>query len=228
MLRRKADRRGFTFVEAVIGILLATALMFTSYSVFSYVSKQRSRGSVDLQELQGARYAINYLRRDFRSATPQISDSATLSQKRKALRMPVVKASEFTIGNEAVPIVVSANEIHFFKHVYDTPEGAARPLTEQVNYSVHSYRENNEDKQCLMRSVAGQNIMFKDVKGARFELYAHPLNPALPMLLVTLRINADQKNEKTGDHQFFEVTTTISSAITGPFINTPYWHVNQD
>ncbi|HAE37762.1 MAG TPA: hypothetical protein DCG57_03885 [Candidatus Riflebacteria bacterium] len=229
MLSLHADKqRGFTLVEAVIGVALATLLMFTAYQVFSYVSKQRSRGGVDLQELQGARYAINFLRRDFRSACPQIAAKATLEQKRKALRMPLVEANAFTIGNEAVPVIISDGEIHFFKHVYNTPEGVAQPATEQVNYSIYRYKENNEDKQCLMRSVAGQNIMFKDVKAARFELYAHPLSSAVPMLLVTLSINADQKSEKTGEHKFFEMTTTISSAITSPFINNPYWHISQD
>jgi len=222
MLTRHADKKGFTLVEAVIGVALATMLMFTAYQVFSYVSKQRSRGDVDLQELQGARYAINFLRRDFRSACPQIADKATLAQKRKALRMPIVEANAFNIGNEAVPVIISDGEIHFFKHLYNTPAGAAQPATEQVNYRIDNARK------CLVRSVAGVETVFKDIKAAKFELYAHPLSSALPMLLVTLRINADQKNEKTGDFKFFEMTTTISSAVTSPFINNPYWHIPQD
>ncbi|OGK12522.1 MAG: hypothetical protein A2W80_19150 [Candidatus Riflebacteria bacterium GWC2_50_8] len=229
MLRSRAGRRpGFTLVEAVVGIALATALLVTSYKVFTYISKQRSRGAVDLQELQGARYAINFLRRDFRSATPYIEDGATLVQQKKALRMPVVEANSFTIGNKAVPIVVGDKEIHFYKHLYNTPDTAVEALTEQVNYRIYSYREHNEDKQCLMRSVAGQNTMFKDIKDARFELYAHPLAPEVPMLLVTLRIDADEKKERTGGREFFELTTTISSAITSQAINNPYWHISQD
>ncbi|EKD81985.1 MAG: hypothetical protein ACD_39C01534G0001, partial [uncultured bacterium] len=61
MFRMRSNKRtGFTLVEAVVGIALATALLVTSYKVFTYIGKQRSRGSVDLQELQGARYAINF------------------------------------------------------------------------------------------------------------------------------------------------------------------------
>jgi type II secretory pathway component PulJ len=222
MTRCAVQQRGFTLVEAVIGVVLATMLIISAYQVFTYISRQRSRGDVDLQELQGARHAINYLRRDFRSATPQIADSATLAQKRKALRMPIVEASSFSIGNEAVPVLISDGEIHFFKHLYDTPDGVTRPATEQVNYRIDSAHK------CLVRSVAGVDTVFKDIKDARFELYAHPLNPALPMLLVTLRINADQKNDKTGEFKFFEMTTTISSAVTSPFINNPNWHIAQD
>lgn len=219
-IRKNAS--GFTLVEAVVGVVLAMALMMTTYQVFSYVNKQRSRGSVDLQELQGARYAINYLRRDFRSATPQIADSATLAQKRKALRMPVVEAHSFTIGNEAVPVIIDDGEIHFFKHRYDTPENVAKPVLDQVNYRIDNAHK------CLVRSGAGADIVFEGIKDAKFELYAHPLAPAVPMLLVTLRINADEKDEKTGAHKYFELTTTISSSIASPFINNPHWHIAQE
>lgn len=220
--RHKAECNGFTLVEAIIGVALAAALLMGIYSIFSYISKQRSRGEVDLQELQGARYAINYLRRDFRSATPQIDDSATLGQKKKALRMPVVEARSFTIGNEAVPIIIDKGEIHFFKHIYDTPEASAIAKTEQVNYRI------DKAHKCLVRSVAGTDVVFKDVKSAKFELYAHPLAPEVPMLLVTLKINADKKDDKTGDYEFFELTTTISSAIASPFVNNPHWHISQN
>ncbi|HMM61455.1 MAG TPA: prepilin-type N-terminal cleavage/methylation domain-containing protein, partial [Candidatus Rifleibacterium sp.] len=79
---------GFTLVEAMIGMMLVSALLTMSYKVFSYITMQRSRGSVDLQELQGARHAINYLRRDFRCAAPVIAKDATLAQKINALRNP--------------------------------------------------------------------------------------------------------------------------------------------
>ena len=219
---RRPGRFGFTLVEAVIGIALATALMVVSYRVFTYIGIQRSRGAVDLQELQGARHAINYLRRDFRSAAPQIAKTATLTQKKKALRMPVVEAHSFTIGNEAVPIIIDDAEIYFFKHLYSTPDSAKEPATEQVNYRIDSAHK------CLVRSVAGVETVFKDIKGAKFELYAHPLAPEVPMLLVTLRIDADQKKERTGGREYFELTTTISSAITSQIINNPYWHISQD
>ncbi|MBU1106329.1 MAG: hypothetical protein KKB51_06650 [Candidatus Riflebacteria bacterium] len=219
---RNPGRFGFTLVEAVVGIALATALMVFSYRVFTYIGMQRSRGAVDLQELQGARYAINYLRRDFRSAAPQIANTATLIQKKKALRMPMVEAHSFTIGNEAVPVIIDDAEIYFYKHLYSTPDSAREPSTEQVNYRIDGARK------CLVRSVAGVEIVFKDIKAAKFELYAHPLAPEVPMLLVTLRIDADQKDIKAGGREYFELTTTISSAITSQILNNPFWHISQD
>jgi prepilin-type N-terminal cleavage/methylation domain-containing protein len=217
----RQQRQGFTLVEAMIGMMLVSALMTMSYKVFSYITLQRSRGSVDLQELQGARHAINYLRRDFRCAAPVFADAATLEQRKKAYRNPVIEAKSLNKGANTVPIVVSDNEIHFFRHLYDTPESVSKPKVEEVNYHMDGARK------CLVRSAAGKERVFSDIKGARFELYAHPLKPEVPMLLVTLIIDADLK-DKGGGRTFFELTTTISSAVANQNINNPYWHIHQN
>lgn len=220
-IRIQNGRQAFTLVEAMIGVMLISGLLTMSFKVFSYINTQRSRGSVDLQELQGARHAINYLRRDFRCAAPLIAESATLEQKKKALRMPVVEEKSFIKGSEAIPVVIAESEIHFFRHMYDTPETSSRPKTEEVNYFIDSARK------CLVRSGAGVEKVFSDIRGARFELYAHPLKPEVPMLLVTLIIDADTKDKGAG-RNFFELTTTISSAVANQSINNPWWHISQD
>ncbi len=213
--------RGFTLVEAMIGMMLVSALLTMSYKVFTYINMQRSRGSVDLQELQGARHAINYLRRDFRCAAPVFADAATIEQKKKAMRNPVVEAKVFNKTGNTVPVVIADSEIHFFRHLYDTPETAGTPKVEEVNYHMDGARK------CLVRSAAGKESVFSDIRGVRFELYAHPLKPEIPMLLVTLIIDADLK-DKGGGRNFFELTTTISSAVANQNINNPYWHINQN
>lgn len=216
----KQKRQGFTLVEAMIGIMLVSALLTMSYKVFSYINLQRSRGSVDLQELQGARYAINYLRRDFRCAAPVFSDTASIEQKKKAMRNPVVEAKTFDKKANTVPIVVSDSEIHFFRHLYETPESSAKPKVEEVNYRIDNTRK------CLVRSASGKERVFSDIRAARFELYAHPLKPEIPMLLVTLTIDADPK-DKSGKASL-ELTTTISSSVANQNINNPYWHISSD
>ncbi|HNX77301.1 MAG TPA: prepilin-type N-terminal cleavage/methylation domain-containing protein [Candidatus Rifleibacterium sp.] len=212
-------RRGFTLVEAMIGMMLASALITMSYKVFTYINMQRSRGSVDLQELQGARHAINYLRRDFRCAAPVFSNSASLGQIKIAMRNPVVNDKDFNKSGNTVPIVVYENEVHFFRHLYNTPETASKPAVEEVIYQMDGARK------CLVRSAAGLEKVFPDIRGARFELYAHPLKPEIPMLLVTLIIDADLKDQG-GGRNFFELTTTVSSAVANQNINNPYWNIN--
>jgi len=219
-MKTQAHRRrcsGFTLVEAMIGMMLVSALLTMSYKVFSYITMQRSRGSVDLQELQGARTAINYLRRDFRCAAPVIAKDATLAQKINAIRNPVIQKKAFNKDANSVPVLVSDGEIHFFRHLYDTPETSGVPKVGEVNYTMDTKRK------CLVRTEAGNEKIFSDIRGARFELYGHPLKPEIPMLLVTLTIDADPK-DSGGGRNYFELTTTISSAIANQNLNNPYWH----
>lgn len=217
--RKKTGSAGFTLIETVIGVLLVSLLLGITYKVFSYISLQRTRGSVDLQELQGARFAINYLRRDFRCAAPLIPKTATLAQKEKATRMPAVEAKSYTKGDTTVPILISDSEIHFFRQLYNTPDLTTTPATEEINYHVDTARK------CLVRSTPGQELAFPEIKGAKFELYAHPLKPDMPMLLVTLTIDADPK-QNGGGRNFLELTSTISSSVANQNLNSPYWHRN--
>ncbi|NCB38880.1 MAG: hypothetical protein EOM80_08930 [Erysipelotrichia bacterium] len=221
MAKKSRINHGFTLVEAVIGMMLISGLLIMFYKAFTYIGAQRARGSVDLQEMQGARYAINYLRRDFRCAAPVIPKTATVAQKKKALHMPIVEAKLFAKGDTTVPILVSDSEIHFFRHLYNTPELSSVIAIEEINYRIDSARK------CLVRSGAGKEQVFPDIREAKFELYSHPLKSEIPMLLVTLIIDADLKDAGAG-RNFLELTTTISSAIANQNINNPYWYINYD
>ncbi|MFZ2961018.1 MAG: hypothetical protein WA705_29410 [Candidatus Ozemobacteraceae bacterium] len=212
---------GFTLVETMISLILISGLFGITFKVFSYINSQRAQGSVDLQELQGARYAINYLRRDFRCAVPHLAKTATLVQKKQAARMPVVETKSFVKSDGTVPILISSSEIHFFRQVYNTPDLTSTPATEEINYHIDDARK------CLVRSIAGKEKIFPAIKGARFELYGHPLKSDIPMLLVTLVIDADTKQSGAGPN-FLELTTTISSSVANQNINNPYWHDSLD
>lgn len=215
--RKTKDLAGFTLVETLIGVLLVSLLLTVTFKVFSFINTQRSRGSVDLQELQGARYAINYLRRDFRCAAPLIPRTATLAQKKNAVRMPAIEAKSFVKSDETVPILISDSEIHFFRQLYTTPDLTTTPATEEIIYHI------DRDRKCLVRLSAGKEQAFPEIKGARFELYGHPLKPEIPMLLVTLVIDADTKESGT-NRNFLELTTTISSSVANQNINNPSWN----
>lgn len=210
------SKSGFTLVEIIIVALLALSLIIMSFKVFSFIQHQRTRGSVDLQELQGARLAINYLRRDLRGAVPKIAATATLEQKRKALQMPMVKAEKFDKSSGNVPIVVADEEIHFFKYVFKST--SVLPELEEVNYFIDKKRK------CLVRAGAGAEKVFPDIKGAKFELYAHPLKKEMPLLRVNLLIGTKKGEQISAENM--EITTTISSAIISQNLNNTYWHAN--
>ncbi len=220
-MKPRTFRNGFTLIEALIGFLIVSLLGGAAYKVFSYIVIQRNRGSVDLEELQGARTAINFLRRDFRCATTLIDDNATLTQRKKARKLPVSESKNFDKKQNFVPIVVSDSEIHFFKQTYETPLLAVKPTTEQVNYRIDKARN------CLVRTEVGTEKIFADIKDVRFELYSHPLDQQTPMLLVTMKIDAG-KGGHDNQNRFFELTTSLCSSVSNHNLNYEFWNFHGD
>lgn len=213
----KLHKNGFTMVEAIIGILLISLLSLSAYKIFSFILVQRNRGSVDLAELQGARVAINYLRRDFRCAVPLINKNATIAQRKTARRIPAIEANTFDKSQKVIPIVVSDTEIHFFKHTFATPTTSETPKTEQINYRIDKARG------CLVRTGLDSENIFKDIKAIKFELYSHPLFKETPMLLITMKVDANKGNAHE-QKRYFELSTTISSSIANHNINYEFWN----
>ena len=66
----KLRKTGFTLVETVIAVGMATAIIILVLKLTSVIRGDVAKGTVDLQNLQDARLIINLLRRDFSSATP--------------------------------------------------------------------------------------------------------------------------------------------------------------
>lgn len=218
----KMNRKtGFTLVEAIIGFLIVSLLGGAAYKVFSYIVIQRNRGSVDLEELQGARAAINYLRRDFRCASPLIAPDATLNQRKTARKLPVSESKNFNSKQNFVPIVISDKEIHFYKQTYDTPLLSLKPNSEQINYRIDKARH------CLVRTEVGKEKFFDDIVDVKFELYSHPLKKETPMLLISMKIDAG-KGGRDNQNRFFELTTTISSSISNHNLNHEFWNFHGD
>ncbi|HAE38832.1 MAG TPA: hypothetical protein DCG57_09365, partial [Candidatus Riflebacteria bacterium] len=72
MLKLRVKKRGFTFVETAMSVGIALVVFLMIYRFMSSTRQHYMYGTVNLQNLQEARMAINYLRRDFSCATPYI------------------------------------------------------------------------------------------------------------------------------------------------------------
>ena len=210
-------KKGFSLVELMVVLVISSILATTAYKIFSFTIYSRNRNSVELQELQGARTAINYLRRDIRCAAPFVPKSSSIKQRRKSVQEPIMNASYFPQKAAVIPILVSESEVHFFKYNY-----GSKSLTQQIEMEEVNYRFDKKRK-CLVRTCAKKEKTFKDIKAARFELYTHPLGNNTPMLLVTLEIKSGGNLESSSDKSFI-LSTTICSAITNQNINYLNWN----
>ncbi|MDD3002112.1 MAG: hypothetical protein PHF29_10195, partial [Candidatus Riflebacteria bacterium] len=73
-------KRAFTLVEISISIVIAIGVFFSVYRFLSNTRQQYMYGTVNLQNLQEARLAINSLRRDFSCACPKIKYPPTATE----------------------------------------------------------------------------------------------------------------------------------------------------
>lgn len=205
--------RGLTFIEMVVS--LAVAMMAFSL-VYSFLSGTRSHymyGTVNLENLQNARLALNYLRRDFSSACPLFVKPSgnTFSDQQKAfknvtrLRDQIFSsASNPELGQ---PIQIQPDQVLFYR--YDFQAGDQNPVVQMVRYEFDAAARK------LRRLVAGgRTIEFEGFEQVSFKLYCHELNPRIPLLSVRLVIHEGKNIFGTGNiGQALDVHTTISSSF---------------
>lgn len=208
---RLSRKKGFTLVETVISVGMAAGIIILVMNLASVIRGDVAKGTVDLQNLQEARLVINSLRRDFSSATPLYDDSENFAIRDEIRNDPMLYASTYT-AHKSRPIVLNSHDIIFCKTTANSDGNKTR---EDIHYSFDS------TSKVLNRqsSVTGKKV-FKGMEDIKFDLYYHPLNDEVPMILVTMLIKTKEANET----KELELTTTICSSIVNRDVTNLYWN----
>lgn len=208
------SRKAVTFVELTICIILTSIVMGLIYKMMSHTRQNYMYGVVNLQNLQEARIAINYLTRDFSSCCPGFlssGDNAFANQQN--LRNQIFDTGSNLNGS----IRVTKDSLLFYKYVYDS-EGET-PVIEEVRYVF------NPSSKTLERSSTTKDTLYlKGFKNVEFSLYTHELAKNVPMLWVKFVIHDTPKTlgaTKIGSE--LELTTTLSSNFIESSKNNKYW-----
>jgi type II secretory pathway component PulJ len=177
------SKRGFTFVELLVTIGISMIAFLMIYRFLTSTRHHYMYGTVNLQNLQEGRLAINYLRRDFSCACPRLEDPATdgyvnLQKARKQIfstaSMPSVSSSNL--------IQVEPHGLLFYKYAYQSPD--FQPRVELVRY------EFDGSAKTLMRiGQDGKTQKFTGIEDVEFKVYVHQINPGIPVLWVRLKIH---------------------------------------
>ncbi len=213
------NRKAITFVEIMICLVIASMVFGVIYGFMSYTSKNYMFGVVNLQNLQDARLAINYLRRDFAAACPRFDDPEK-DKKNGYINLQKIRKQLF-LTNGSIKggdlIQVSPNKLSFHKFVYGSSD--KNPRVEPITYQF------DKSSQTLTRiSRTKGTKVFSGIEDVNFALYFHKINPDIPLLWVKLRIHEANKmygNKEIG--KALELTTTISSAFINSSQKTKYW-----
>jgi len=209
---------GFTLVEITVSVFLGTMVMLGAMQLVSTIRNYFITGSVNLSNLQEARTALAYLRRDFSSACPNIVSSDT------ALVQELTKANPFKLDAGALqqssyPIhIIDRKKLSFFRFLYDSVPGKAAPTIEAVEY------EHDPATRVLTRNSGGKTTQFKGIKEVYFGLYVHPANPEVPFLQVKIKVFDEQFARGATNVKALAINTSMAAPFVTSLLNNPSWN----
>lgn len=218
MKKKTGFKSGFTFVEMIVSMAIAMMAFLLIYQFMSSTRHHYLYGTVNLQNLQEGRMAINYLRRDFSCACPGLEDpdDAGYYAFQKARKQVFATSSGAGAGAGDL-IQVLPHGLLFYKFAFKT--GDEKPKVEMVRYEFDS------SAKTLMRTGQdGKTQKFTGIEDVEFKVYVHQLEPGVPLLWVRLKIHEGENmfgSEKIGSA--LELTTSISSPFLNSNANNPYW-----
>lgn len=216
----KTYRSGMTFVELAISLGVGLMVLLMVYRFMSGTRQHYMYGTVNLQNLQEARLAINYLRRDFSSACPRIDDPTAAADgyvNLQKLRNQMFVSPSAPTGAGGDLIQILPQGLLFHKFSFGSPDES--PRVELVRYEFDS------SARVLSRlSESGQIQKFSGIEEVEFRLYSHQMNPRVPILWVRLKVHEGGNTFGTEEiGRALEVTTSIASPFIVSSVNNKYW-----
>ncbi len=210
-LRKKI--KGFTLVESIIAIGMASALIILVMKLSSAIRGDVVKGTVDLQNLQDARLVINSLRRDFTCAMPYYDSSDKQEDIDSVRNNPILYAETYTDNSKkSKPIIIHKHHLNFIKPAHDS-SGNLR--MEEIYYVFDGI-----NKILIRHSNISGEKRFKGMDNIEFGLYYHPLETDTPMLLVSMII----RTTEGGETKTLPLTTTMCSSIVNKDIVNLDWN----
>ncbi|HAE39001.1 MAG TPA: hypothetical protein DCG57_10240 [Candidatus Riflebacteria bacterium] len=215
MPAKYSKRQGFTLVEMLVAFSLAVAVIIMALKLSSTVRTNVVAGTVDLQNLQQARAAINSIRRDFLVAHPSIDYSEGTDIREEIRSKPIISASHFSARQKSRPVIIAENEIHLFKSTLDEN---GRKKVEEISYIFDSAEKS------LFRVSGDVKKQFSGIENVKFVLYQHQLNKKIPLVWVSLMVT----HQEGGESRQLEIATTIVSSIIDHDLNNRHWNWNSN
>ncbi|MBI3038112.1 hypothetical protein HYY75_03530 [bacterium] len=215
----------FTAIELVISIGVAIVAFSLIYTFLSRTRFHFMHGSVNLANLQEARMAINYLRRDFAAAVPFIAKSANYGTLERVRRFVFSTGVWKPLEAEGELIQVEPTKLSFHRFIFEPSEKQSEtrfPKVELVKYDFDS------SKGELHRSVnSGKPQVFRGFENVEFKIYVHYEIRNVPVLWVKLVLNEGKDipyGGQKGMGKPLEVTTSITSQFINSTLNNLYWN----
>jgi len=214
-------RRGFTFVEMAMTVGIALLVFLMIYRFMSSTRQHYMYGTVNLQNLQEARMAINYLRRDFSCATPYVAGQDQVAWETMQRARNFVFETPTWVATAGVNLIkCDSDSISIPKFAFGSPD--EEPRVEYITYTC-------EPGNILSRKLVDANgnlkkeVTFSGMESVEFKLYTHQLNDNVPVLWVKLLVHDKSTYGSDDIGKALEVTASISSPFITSLVNHRNW-----
>ena len=223
-MRSKLDKtllinksKGMTFVEITISITVALIVFLMIYRFMTSTRTHYMYGTVNLQNLQEARMAINYLRRDFACVSPLLKKGSVNFQTTQRIQKQIFDSAACPAGipTDGLIQVLPQGLVLFCSDFKST---SVHPALNRVIY------EFDPPSKTLSRHSNGKIVKFSGFDSVFFKTYVHQINPETPMLFVKFKIHEGEKIYGSNDiGSSLELTTTIGSQFIDSNLANRSW-----
>ena len=205
-------------MEMTVSVSIALVAFLMIYKFMSSSRHHYMYGTVNLQNLQEARLAINFLRRDFSCACPRFEEGGAGNfQSIQKLQKQVFDTGTVIPDAKGDLILITDQGIAFHRFRFDSPD--VFPVVERVTYDYDP-----TTKTLTRRSEDGRVNSFTGFDNVQFKLYTHQVNKKIPILWVSLKIHEGENiygSEKVGTE--LELTTSITSPYISSNLSNLSW-----
>jgi type II secretory pathway component PulJ len=219
------NRKAFTMIELLVTIAISMVAFMLIFRFLSTTRHHYMYGTVNLQNLQEGRLAINYLRRDFSCACPALADPEpdkyeVFQRARKQLFSSATW--EKFVNNHTEPvdaklIQVLPKQLAFYKYVFMSPATREGVPDEIPKVELVRYMFDKPSKTLTRQGQDGKTQDFTGIEDVEFKIYVHQLNEARPILWVRLKIH---EGEKIYGSERFGNALELTASIVAPFISS--------
>jgi type II secretory pathway pseudopilin PulG len=217
-VRSNKWNRAFTMVELLVGFLILSLILLLVNQFISAIRRGFMHGTVNLERLQEARLAISYLRRDFTSASPTVSEKDPSKIRRFILKYPLELSGNPVSGFKSSPIQISGSSVTFYRFTSDSTTGLEAPKVFPVSY------EFQKSAQTLTRTTPDGQKVFKGFRNVQFQCYVHKSSPEIPLLHVEFEIFEERENKHEEHGKPLVLASTIGSVFVTDSLKNRFWN----
>jgi prepilin-type N-terminal cleavage/methylation domain-containing protein len=212
------NKKAFTLLELIIAVSIALVAFLMIYKFLSGTRHHYMYGTVNLQNFQQGRLAINYLRRDFSCASPRLEnpDDIGYTDFQKTRKQIFLTPSWSSDGGDGL-IQIMPHGLLFHRLMYNSVN--ENPVVAMVKYEFDA-----SSKTLIRTGADGKKQKFTGIENVNFKVYTHQLNNRVPVLWVKLLIHeGDNTHGKDSIGKALELTSSITSPFINSSVNNKYW-----